>query len=178
MRLPWSIPLFALLAAACRPQDIDPMEEQPKLLPYAESEQFADHRAMRAPPDGTVPRERQSEAPPATLTPELMALGREKFDIVCATCHGLTGDGDSIVAGKMSLRAPPSLHEPRLRALSADALYRVITDGYGLMPRYLNVLGPRERWAVVAYVRALQLSQSTPLADAPDEIRRSLSGAP
>ena len=169
--------LLLILCAACRPQDIDPMEEQPKLLPYSESALFADRRAMRAPPDGTVPRERQSEEPPATLTPQLLQLGRERFDIICATCHGLAGDGDSIVAGKMSLRQPPSLHEARLRALSSAELYKIISEGYGLMPRYSNVLGPRERWAVVAYVRALQLSQNTPLADAPEDVRRSL-GAP
>jgi mono/diheme cytochrome c family protein len=98
--------------------------------------------------------------------------------VVCALCHGLAGDGDSIIAGKMGQRAPPSLHEPRLRALEASAIYRVVRDGYGLMPRYAEHLSPRERWAVVAYVRALQLSQGLPLADAPEPLRRRLEETP
>jgi mono/diheme cytochrome c family protein len=164
----------ALLAAACHPDDIDPMDRQPKLLPYGTSDLFADGRSMRAPPPGTIPRERDLAEAQPEVTPALLALGRARFDVVCAPCHGIAGDGDSVVAGKMELRAPPSLHEPRIRELDAATIYRVISEGYGLMPRFSTHLAPRERWAVLAYVRALQLSQSLPLADAPEPLRRQL----
>jgi mono/diheme cytochrome c family protein len=170
--------LAALSAVACHPSDIDPLDRQPKLLPYAASDLFPDGRAMRAPPAGAVPRERELYAAEPEVTPALLALGRDRFDVVCAPCHGLAGDGDSIVAGKMGLRPPPSLHEPRLRALAAEAIYGVISDGYGLMPRLSMHLSPRERWAVVAYVRALQWGQDLPLADAPAEVRAELEGMP
>lgn len=168
----------ALAVAACHPSDIDPLDRQPKLKPYAESDLSPDGRAMRAPPAGAVPRERDLAAAKPAVTPALLALGRARFEVVCASCHGIAGDGDSIVAGKMGLRPPPSLHEPRLRALDAEALYDVISDGYGLMPRLSTHLDPRERWAVIAYVRALQLSQSLPLADAPAKVRAQLEGMP
>lgn len=168
----------ALLAAGCHPEDIDPMERQAKLKPYATSALFSDGRAMRAPPAGAVPRERDLEAAPPEVTRALLDLGRARFDVVCAPCHGLAGDGDSVVAGKMGLRPPPSLHEPRLRALSAEELYAVISEGYGLMPRLSPHLLPRERWAVIAYLRALQLGQGLPLADAPEPIRRALVETP
>jgi mono/diheme cytochrome c family protein len=130
---------------------------------------------MRTPPEGTIPRERTDASPPE-LTAELLQLGREKFDATCAVCHGLLGDGESVVASKMALRAPPSLAEARIRALSPLALFEIVSQGYGVMPRYGEVLDPRERWAVVAYVRALQISQSLTLADAPDDVRQRMEG--
>ena len=168
----------ALSAAGCHPSDIDPLDRQPKLRAYARSERFPDGRAMRAPPAGAVPRERELAGARPEVTPALLALGRARFDVVCAPCHGLAGDGDSVVAGKMALRPPPSLHEARVRELDAEAILAVIRDGYGLMPRLSTHLDPRERWAVVAYVRALQLSQRLPLADAPADVRAELEGMP
>ena len=114
--------LAALTAAGCHPADIDPLDRQPKLKPYAASDLSPDGRAMRAPPAGAVPRERELAGAPPPVTPALLALGRARFDVVCAPCHGLAGDGDSIVAGKMALRPPPSLHEARIRALGDDAI--------------------------------------------------------
>lgn len=164
----------ALLVTACHPDDIDPMDRQAKLSPYGTSDLWPDGRAMRSPPPGTIPRERDLAEAQPEVTPALLALGRARFDVVCAPCHGIAGDGDSVVAGKMELRPPPSLHEPRIRELDAATIYRVISEGYGLMPRLSTHLAPRERWAVLAYVRALQLSQSLPLADAPEPLRRQL----
>jgi mono/diheme cytochrome c family protein len=163
--------------SACHPEDIDAMERQPKLLPYAASDLSPGGQAMRAPPTGAVPRERDLDArEPAgpSLTPALLALGRVRFGVACAPCHGLAGDGSSVVATKMEQRPPPSLHEPRIRALSSEAIYAVVRDGYGLMPRGSFRLSPRERWAVVAYVRALQLSQNLALTDAPEPVRERL----
>ena len=168
----------ALLATACHPEDVDGMERQPRLVPYGTSDVFADGRAMRTPPAGAIPRERDLGGSAPEVTPALLALGRARFDVVCAPCHGLAGDGDSVVAGKMALRPPPSLHEPRLRALAAEAIYGVISDGYGVMPRLSTHLQPRERWAVVAYVRALQLAQNLPIADAPEPLRQKLEETP
>jgi mono/diheme cytochrome c family protein len=168
-----------VLLAACHPQDIDPLEQQPKYKAYAPNDFFADGRAMRSPPEGTVPRERTRaelrDSPPAQLTPELLALGREKYQIACAVCHGVAGDGKSMVSQKMGLAPAPSLHDERQRALSAEDIYRAITDGYGLMPRYSTILDERDRWATVAYVRALQLSQHLPAADAPDDVRKQVT---
>jgi mono/diheme cytochrome c family protein len=165
-----------VLLAGCHPQDIDPLEQQPKYKAYSENAFFADRRAMRAPPEGTVPRERNlaEERPPASIDAALMQLGRESWERTCQACHGLVGDGDSVVATKMGLKTPPTLHDDRIRAMSALDLYRVISEGYGMMPRYSTVLTPRERWATVAWVRALQLSQHLPLAEAPPDVRQKL----
>ena len=155
--------LGSLLLAGCHPQSIDPLEVQPKLKPYRESDFFADGRSMRTPPLGTVPRERELQPKPGAPTAELLALGKEKFEITCAVCHGLDGSGSSLVAQKMGVIPPPSLHEARFRTLTADDLYRIVTEGYGVMPRYSTILDAHERWAVVAYVRALQFSRYAPV---------------
>ena len=163
------------------------MITQPKLLPYGETGLFADGRAMRPPPPGTVPRDwiadpalrtgrtaagdGDVDAVPLPVTRAVLDRGRRWFAIACATCHGSAGDGDSAVARNMQRRRPPSLHEPRLVALTPGALYRVIVDGYGLMPSYAKLLGPGDRWAVIAYVRTLQLSWSARLAALPTAVR-------
>lgn len=177
------------LTAACDNGGATPdwsrMITQPKLLPFGETELFADRRAMRPVPDGTVSRawiadpvvrtgRTEAGDAPAVPLPVIRALldrGRERFAIVCATCHGVAGDGDSAVARTMQRRRPPSLHEPRIVALSPGALYRVITAGYGLMPSYAKLLAPDDRWAVVAYVRTLELSWTARLDALPAEIR-------
>jgi mono/diheme cytochrome c family protein len=168
---------FFWLLAACHPQDIDPLEQQPKYKPYSENSFFSDLRAMRAPPEGTIPRERNlgHERPPAKLDAELLSLGRESYQRTCVACHGTLGDGESVVASKLGLRAAPTLQDERARAMSAEEMYRVISDGYGLMPRYSPVLTARERWGAIAYVRALQLSQRLPLSDAPEDVRRKVN---
>lgn len=169
--------LVLLLAlSGCHPQDMDPLEQQPKYKPYSQNPFYADGRAMRAPPEGTIPRERNlgEERPPEKLDATFLALGRESYERTCQVCHGLLGDGDTVVSSKLGLRTPPTLHADRLRKMSADEMYRVISEGYGLMPRYSTMLKARERWAAVAYVRALQLSQHLPLADAPADVRQQL----
>jgi mono/diheme cytochrome c family protein len=115
---------------------------------------------------------------PLKVDRPLIALGKKRFDITCATCHGPVGDGDSIVARQMSLRPPPSLHNYTDRP--PGYIFEVITHGFGMMASYAGELTVRERWAVVAYIRALQLSQATPLAKAPPEAQSKLPppGAP
>jgi mono/diheme cytochrome c family protein len=161
---------------ACHPQDIDPLEQQPKFKPYSENNFFADSRAMRAPPEGTIPQERrlEQEQPPQQLDDALLRLGRESYQRTCQACHGVLGDGDCPVAEKMGLKTPPTLLDDRIRAMPAPEMYRVISEGYGLMPRYSPVLTARERWAAIAYVRALQLSQQLPFDQAPEDVRRHM----
>jgi mono/diheme cytochrome c family protein len=169
------------LAAGCDEDLLNPMAaHQPRVQSYGVSEFYDDGMAMREPPAGTVPRERpvrnsalatgKVTGPtgdvyltsfPVKVDRPLMELGRHRYDIICATCHGPVGDGDSIVARQMALRPPPSLHLYADRA--PGYIFEVITRGFGLMASYAAELDVRERWAVVAYVRALQISQATPL---------------
>jgi mono/diheme cytochrome c family protein len=133
-----------LVLCACDTRMID----QPKVLPYDEP--------MRAAPAGAVSREEAaapSESPP--ITRALLERGRDRFAVACAACHGLDGSADTPVAHRMHLRPPPSLHEARVVNLADGDVYRAISEGYGLMPSYAAVLSPEDRWAVVAYLRAL-----------------------
>lgn len=166
------------------------MQQQPRFDPFESSPFFSDGRTMRTPPVGTVPRERVV-APrervsglagsayvtnvPRPITRGLLAEGRARFDEVCANCHGVLGDGHSAVAENMQLRRPPSLHEQRLRDAPTGRLFQVITDGYGLMPAHAPYLTVDERWAIVAYVRALQLSQNANVAALPASMQRELA---
>lgn len=180
--------LLALMLTACGAWDsaLQRMVNQPKDEAFGENSFFDDHRAMRPPPQGAIAREETLGPPelvtglangapvdriPMKLTRELLDRGRGRFEIFCAVCHGITGDGSSVVAANMQLRQPPSLHEPRIRELKVGELYRVVTLGYGLMPSYSAQLPLEDRWAVAAYVQALQLSQSVPISSLPAAIR-------
>jgi mono/diheme cytochrome c family protein len=163
---------LALLAAGC--DVLDPMMVQQKVKLYRPSDYYDDGVPMRPPPAGTVAREdlfppevqtglgpdgRPLARAPLPLSRESLELGRHHYEVVCAACHGLLGDGESPVARNMSLKAPPSLH---LKVGNPDGyFYRVIAQGFGVMPSYAGHLTPEERWAVVGYLRALQLSQGT-----------------
>ncbi len=151
------------------------MLEQRRGDPYAASSVFADGKTMREPPRGTVARDDDPPRPPVTR--ELLTRGRVVFERTCAACHGVTGDGQSVVASKMTRRAPPSLHEDRLRALSVEQLFTVATNGYGLMPSYGEMLSADDRWAAVTYVQALQLSQHADVAALPSDLRARLASA-
>jgi mono/diheme cytochrome c family protein len=179
----------AIACAACGDTTIfDPMKRQPKFRAFAANPQFEDGRAMRQPPEGTVSRERQTMRPeitmgrdrtgqvvsaiPIPVTKDLMLLGRTKFEVYCGICHGLVGDGVSLVATQMSLRPPPNLHQ--LRNPSPGHVFQVVSEGFGLMPSYAAQLTAHERWAVVAYLTALRRSQAGTLADAPADIQQKL----
>lgn len=151
------------------------MLSQRRANPYKPTSAFFDGKVMRHPPNGTVPQDDDRDDPPPPITRELVQLGRSRFDVTCATCHGITGDGESVVASKMTLRRPPSLHGARYRALSREQLFVIVTDGYGLMPSYADMLPRSERWAVVAYVQALQLSQTASFAELPQGLRMDLA---
>ena len=193
----------AALTAACDENILDPMaDRQPRAMRYKESTFYADGLSMRAPPEGTVPRERITLNPrlttgrepdgpmqanaealphyvttiPVPVTRKLLELGRKRFDITCATCHGPLGDGDSIVARQMALHPPPSLH--RYVEKPSGYFYEVISKGFGMMASYAAELNVEERWAIVAYIRALQLSQLTPVGELPADERQRLEAMP
>lgn len=181
--------LAAPLASACDDTLLDPMMNDQKYKPYEANEFYPDLRAMRTPPEGTVPRERKlgdvgfntgrveaRDVPPFApfvttipikVTRDTLEQGRKRYNITCATCHGLLGDGDTVVAGKMSLKPPPSLH---LRP-EPGYFFEIITFGHGMMASYAAEIPIEERWAVVAYIKALQLSQRAPVDQLPPEMR-------
>lgn len=178
-----------LFATACElPQEwLHRMEEQAKFKTYQENEFFADNRAMREPPAGTIPREQAVGDPalttgmvagqvvqdiPLKLTADVLRRGQHKYDIVCAQCHGKLGNGDSVVAENMPMRLPPSFLT--LADKPAGHFYRAITYGYGVMPSFAGEIRIEDRWAVVAYVQALQRSQNATLADVPADKRSEL----
>ncbi len=130
---------------------LERMQEQPRLDPFDPS--------MSSPPAFAVARGFGAALRRPVVTRPLVLRGRSHFETICAACHGVRGDGDSVVATKMILRRPPSLLEARIRALSDEQLSEVIARGYGLMPPFANALPEEERWATVAYVRALQIAQ-------------------
>jgi mono/diheme cytochrome c family protein len=169
------ITFFLLFTAACRKGMVD----QQYLKPLAEDDFFADGRGSRLPPAHTVARNQLHDDEqfyagkignelaatfPISITHELLARGRERFEINCALCHGLTGEGDGMIVQR-GFPAPPSLHEQRLRDAPPGHFFDVITNGYGIMYSYASRVLPEDRWAIVAYIRALQLSEHASAAD-------------
>jgi mono/diheme cytochrome c family protein len=176
---------LALLASGC--EWVNPMLQQPKVKPYRKSVFYPDQIAMRAPPPGTQsasavtdpvvatgrnPDGTHVARSPVAMTPELLETGKKRYDVYCAVCHGVLGDGQGPVARNMSLRPPPSL--VAIRERPDGYFYGCITEGYGYMPSYQPWLGTDERWAVVAYVRALQLAQRTRIEQAPPDVQGRL----
>lgn len=151
------------------------MLTQRRADPYEATSAFPDGKVMQHPPVGTVPVDDESDAPPPPVTRALLELGRARFDVVCAVCHGVTGTGVSVVATKMTLRPPPSIVDGENRGRSREQLHRIVSDGYGLMGSYTELLSSQERWAVVAYLQALQLAQHAPESTLPPSVRDRLA---
>jgi cbb3-type cytochrome c oxidase subunit III len=116
---------------------------------------------------------RESERFPFPVTREVLERGRERFDIFCSPCHGRAGDGRGIVV-RRGFTAPPSFHTDTLRGYPAGHFFRVMTQGFGAMPQYAKQVPVRDRWAIAAYIRALQLSQHARAADLPADVRARL----
>jgi len=165
------------LTTACR---ID-MHIQPYYRPLAKSDFFADGRSARNPVDGTVARGdlredsylytgkiggNPGEYMPFPVTADVLARGHERFNVYCTPCHGRVGDGNGFIPSR-GLKRPPSYHIERLRKAPVGYFFDVMTNGFGVMPDYSMQIAPRDRWAIVAYVRALQLSQNATSADVP-----------
>jgi mono/diheme cytochrome c family protein len=171
------------------------MHDAPRYEAYEKSEFFGDARSMRPQVAGTVARGQLREDSemfagksgaafvpriPIPVSVQLVHRGRERFDIYCAPCHGRAGRGDGIVV-RRGFRAPSSLHIDRLRGQPDGYLYDVVTNGFGAMPDYAAQITVADRWAIVAYIRALQLSQHAPAAGLPArtlELVRAQATAP
>jgi mono/diheme cytochrome c family protein len=169
--------LLLLAAAGCR-QD---MHNQPKYRPLRATEFFGNGSSARPLVDGTVPRGTLHEDAvfstgkagnvpvkelPFAVDAHLLDRGQERFNIYCTPCHDPAGTGRGMVVQR-GYRQPPSFHDERLRNADAGYFFDVITNGFGAMPDYRAQVPARDRWAIVAYIRALQLSQRATKADIP-----------
>jgi mono/diheme cytochrome c family protein len=163
--------------AGCR---ID-MHVQPRQNPLSKSDFFMDQRSARPLVEGTVARGQLHEDAyfytgklgnnpgdymPFPVTTQALERGRERYNIYCAPCHSRVGDGNGFIPSRGFARKPPSFHIDRLQKAPVGYIYGVITEGFGIMPDYSSQIPPDDRWKIVAYVRALQLSQHAMLADA------------
>jgi mono/diheme cytochrome c family protein len=181
--------VFAAAAVAGCRQD---MHDAPRIEAYEANAFFADGRGSRTPPTGTVARGwlRQDEALytgrsngelvaefPFPISAQDMVRGRERYNIYCSPCHGLLGDGQGMVVQR-GLRRAASYHQDRLRDEKVGYFYDVITNGFGAMQGYAEQVPVRDRWLIVAYVRALQLSQHATMAEVPREAQPALMNAP
>jgi mono/diheme cytochrome c family protein len=124
-------------------------------------------------PRGALDRQAALAAPTRPLDRAMLQDGREIFDALCSVCHGRTGRGDGMVV-RHGFPAPPSFHDARLQTISQERIVKVITEGLGLMYPYANQVEPEDRWAVAAYVKALQISQGLPLDALSEEDRQAL----
>jgi mono/diheme cytochrome c family protein len=191
-----------LLAALCGlagcERAMHDMYEQPRYDAGEASALFPDHRAARPPPPGSVAvamgdlaatssgqrgqaevaardaADAASTAPPVTRA--LLQRGQERYAIYCLPCHSALGEGDGPIV-RRGFPHPPSYHEQRLRDAPDRHFFDVITRGYGAMYSYADRVAPEDRWAIVAYIRALQLSRHAPLASLPPELRAKLAAA-
>lgn len=146
------------------------MTQQPRMDTYARTTVWPSGTTARPLPDGVVARgDLEHEAAmrnPPLVTPALLARGQECFTIYCEPCHGATGEGNGMIVQRGFPR-PPSYHTQRLRAAPAQHFFDVITKGYGVMYSYADRVAPADRWAIAAYIRALQLSHYATLAEVP-----------
>lgn len=170
--------IVALLPlAGCR-QD---MHNQPRYKPLGESDFFPDLRQAREPVPGTIARGQFHEDAyfysgmvdgkpgdymPFPVTEQVLERGRQRFDVFCTPCHSRMGDGNGTVVQR-GFTQPPSYHTDRLRKAPLGYFFNVITEGFGAMPDYAAQIPARDRWDIVAYIRALQLSQDATMADVP-----------
>jgi mono/diheme cytochrome c family protein len=164
------------------------MHDQPKYQPLEASQFFADGRASRPRVPGTVARGRldadtllvtgkeggkPSEQFPAPVTRAMLDRGRQRFDIFCSPCHDRAGTGRGMIVAR-GYKQPTSFHDDRLRDMPPGYFFHVMTNGFGVMPSYAAQVPIDDRWAIAAYIRALQLSQKATLSDLPDEERAAL----
>jgi mono/diheme cytochrome c family protein len=178
----WLAICFCLMA--CQQK----MADQPRYEPLQKSDFFEDQRSARPLVEGTVARGHLNadeqlytgkiNGEPAKTFPfavdrQVLLRGQERFNIFCAPCHDRVGDGQGMIV-RRGFRPPPSLHIDRLREAPPGEFFDVISHGRGAMPDYAEQIAPRDRWSIVAYIRALQLSQNGQRSDVPENERRSL----
>jgi mono/diheme cytochrome c family protein len=178
---------LCLLSAGCR-QD---MFEEPKYKPLVASNFFTDGRSARPVPPGTLAygQPERSEAVefgttngnfipsiPVQVNEQLLKRGQQRFNIYCSPCHGRLGDGNGMIA-KRGFLQPANLHSDRVRNAPPGYLFAVIANGYGSMPDYRDQVGVNDRWAIVAYIRALELSRNATVGDVPADEQAKLGSA-
>lgn len=178
----------ALIASGCR-QD---MHDQAKLEPLEPSAFFTDGTSARGLVEGTVARgnlredrlfytgltedDAFTDTLPMEVSRQLLERGKNRFEAFCAACHGRAGHGQGMVVQR-GFKHPNSFHEERLRRSPVGYFYNVITNGFGDMASYASQVGPEDRWAIAAYIRALQLSQNASIGDlAPEDLERLEGG--
>jgi mono/diheme cytochrome c family protein len=168
--------LSVLTVASCTRSNMD---SQPKDNEYKPSGLFRDGKVLQAPVPGTVARGDLARADEATkrprVTAELLQRGRVEYDVYCSPCHDRVGTGRGIVVQR-GMPQPVSLHDVRQRAATDQHLFDVISNGVGAMYAHGDRVRPRDRWAIVAYIRALQLSQHAALDDVPADQQTLLNG--
>jgi mono/diheme cytochrome c family protein len=179
---------FLLFAGGCRQK----MANQARYDPLEPSDFFADGMASRPRIAGTVARGEITDNPffdtgrihgqvadgfPMPVTIDLIDRGQDRFDIYCAQCHGRVGDGNGMIPSR-GYRRPPSFHTEKLRTATSGHFFDVMTNGFGAMPPYGKMIPPQDRWAIAAYIRALQLSQNATVADVPADERAMLDAPP
>ncbi|MBS0531365.1 MAG: cytochrome c [Proteobacteria bacterium] len=156
------------------------MEVQPKYDAYAKAPLFRSG-VLRDPPAGAMARDalekNQDAAQRPALTAALLDRGHDRFAIYCSPCHGAGGDGNGRIVQR-GMPSPTSYHDPRLVSADDQHFFDVITNGYGAMYSYASRVAPRDRWAIVAYIRALQLSRRASLDDVPAAQRSRLEAMP
>ena len=172
-----ALALTAVMVVGCR-QD---MHDQPKVRPYRESQFFPDGLSARPVVPGTVARGQLREDDalylgkvggkpveqfPFAIDRATIERGRDRYDIYCSPCHDRVGNGQGVVV-RRGYRRPPSFHADRLRLAPVGYYYEVITNGFGVMPGYASQVPVHDRWAIIAYLRALQLSQHVAVATLP-----------
>jgi hypothetical protein len=173
-----SLLLGIAMLSACR---LD-MHVQPRINPLAKSDFFTDQRGARPLVDGTVARgqlyednylytgkigSNPGDYMPFPVTKQVLDRGRERYNIYCSPCHSELGDGNGFIPSRGFSIQPPSYHIPRLQKAPLGHFYDVITNGYGIMFGYASQIVPQDRWDIVAYIRALQLSQNATRAEIP-----------
>lgn len=177
--------VLAVCAIGCD-ADLERMIDQPYYTSYEACDVCPNGTIMMQPPEGTVPRgitppagelgrgrvgAEYAQTIPIDLDERVLARGRNRFDIFCAACHGRLANGVSQVAENMTLRPPPNLLAPPYPEYPPGRIFAVITEGFGLMRPYAAELSIEDRWAIVAYIQALQLSQNAVLGELPPDIQ-------
>jgi mono/diheme cytochrome c family protein len=180
--------LGSILLAGCSRLD---MQDQPKYKPQRPSDFFADGRSGRPEVEGTIARGSLNEDTayytgkdakgddiaefPLAVDKALIVRGQQRFEVYCSPCHGRIGNGLGMIV-RRGFKQPPSYHIDRLRDAPVGHFYDVITNGYGAMLNYASQVQVRDRWAIVAYIRALQYSQNANVNDLPQEARARIPG--
>jgi mono/diheme cytochrome c family protein len=177
--------LLCLIPVSCTQQ----MADQPRYGPLQASDFFANGSSARPLPTGVIPHDyipkdelrdtgtvngKPADRFPFPIDNALMLRGRERYNIYCSPCHDYVGTGDGMAARRGFQRKPASFQSDEMRATPAGHFFDVITNGFGSMPSYANQIPVRDRWAITAYIRALQLSQSASINDVPADDRRRL----